>query len=101
MPTSTLIFLIVGCVRNLVLELVSSAYKADSARVPLKFFTVPQKYGKLHVIAENSQNHTEMTEQCSRCSLPTGSEASDQKSENVKSCAMPMPTYDPIIVIIC
>ena len=36
-------FLIVGCVRNLVLELVSSAYKADAARVPLKNFTVPQK----------------------------------------------------------
>ena len=43
MPTSTLIFLIVGCVRNLVLELVSSAYEADAARVPLKNFTVPQK----------------------------------------------------------
>ena len=41
-----------------------------------------------------------MTKQCSRCSLPTGSEASDQKSENVKSCAMPMLTYDLIFVII-
>ena len=43
MPTSKLILLIVGCVRNLVLELVSSAYEADAARVPLKNFTVPQK----------------------------------------------------------
>ena len=41
-----------------------------------------------------------MTKQCSRWSLPTGSEASDQKSENVKSCAIPMPTCNPIFVII-
>ena len=41
-----------------------------------------------------------MTKQCSRCSLPTGSEASDQKSENVKLCAIPMPTCNPIFVII-
>ena len=81
-------------------ELVSSAYEAYAARIPLKNFAAPQKYGKLHVIAENSHNHPEMTEQCSRCSLPTGSEASDQKSENVKTCEMPMPTSTPIFIVI-
>ena len=58
-------------------ELVSSAYEAYAARIPLKNFAAPQKYGKLHVIAENSHNHPEMTKQCLRSSLPTGSEASD------------------------
>ena len=51
-------------------------------------------------MAENSYHLREMVEQCSRCSLPTGSEASDQKSENVKSFVMPMPTNDPIFVMI-
>ena len=41
-----------------------------------------------------------MIKQCSRWSLPTGSEASDKKSENIKSCAIPMPTCNPIFVII-
>ena len=47
---------------------------------PSKNFTEAPKYVKMHFIAENSHNHPEMTEQCLRCSLPTGSEASDQKS---------------------
>ena len=63
-------------------------------------FTEPPKYVKLHVMAENSENRPEITEPCSRCSLPTGSKASDQESENVKSCGMHMPTYHPIFVII-
>ena len=41
-----------------------------------------------------------MTKQCSRWSLPMGSEASDQKSEDVKWCAIPMPTCNLIFVII-
>ena len=63
-------------------------------------FTEPPKYVKLHVMAENSENRPEITEPCSRCSLPTGLEASDQKSENVKSSATPMTTYHPIFIII-
>ena len=55
------------------------------------------KYVKLHVIAENIHNRPEMTEQCSRCSLPTGS---DQKSEKVKSCTTPMPTSTLIFLIV-
>ena len=51
-------------------------------------------------MAENSYHLREMIEQCSRCSLPTGSGTSDQKSENVKSCVTPMPTNDPIFVMI-
>ena len=81
----------------------NSCYHATKLTLP-KFhsniFTEPPKYVKLHVIAENRQNSPEMTEQCSRCSLPTGLEDWDKKSENVKSCAMPMPTYDPIFLII-
>ena len=41
-----------------------------------------------------------MIEQSSRCSLLTGAEASDQKSENVKSSATPMTTYHPIFIMI-
>ena len=81
----------------------NSCYRPTKLPLP-KFhsniFTEPPKYVKLHVIAENCQNSPEMTEQCSRCSLPTGPEASDQKSENVKPCAKLMPTYDFIFVII-
>ena len=55
---------------------------------------------KMHFIAENSHNHPEMTKQCLRCSLPTGSEASDHKSKNVKPCKMPMPTSTPIFIVI-
>ena len=84
----------------MVLELVSSAYKADTAMIPSKKFTKPPKYVKMHVIAENSHDHPEMTKQCLRSSLPTGSEASDQKSENVKTCEMPMPTSTPIFIVI-
>ena len=51
-------------------------------------------------MAENSYHLREMIEQCSRCSLPTGSGTSDQKSENVKSSVTPMPTNDPIFVMI-
>ena len=69
-------------------------------KFPSNIFTEPPKYVKLHVMAENSENRPEITEPCSRCSLPTGLEASDQKSENVKSCVMHMPTYHLIFVII-
>ena len=48
----------------MVLELVSSAYKADTAMIPSKNFTEAPKYVKMHFIAENSHNHPEMTEQC-------------------------------------
>ena len=65
-----------------------------------KFFKQHPKYGKQHLMAENSYHLREMIEQCSRCSLPTGSGTSDQKSENVKSCVTPMPTNNPIFVII-
>ena len=51
-------------------------------------------------MAENSYHLREMIEQCSRCLLPTGSGTSDQKSENVKSYVMPMPTNNPIFVMI-
>ena len=81
----------------------SSCYHPTKLTLPKlrsNIFTEPPKYVKLHVIAENSENRPEITEPRSRCLLPTGSEASDQKSENVKSCAMPMPTYNPIFVII-
>ena len=49
---------------------------------------------------ENSYDLRKMIEQCSRFSLPTGSGTSDQKSKNVKSFVMPMPTNDPIFVMI-
>ena len=65
-----------------------------------KFFKQHPKYGKQHLMAENSYHLREMIEQCSRCSLPTGSGTSDQKSENVKSFVTPMPTNDPIFVMI-
>ena len=65
-----------------------------------KFFKQHPKYGKQHLMAENSYHLREMIEQCSRCSLPTGSGTSDQKSENVKSSVTPMPTNDPIFVMI-
>ena len=81
----------------------NSCYRPTKLPLP-KFhsniFTEPPKYVKLHVMAENSENRPEITEPCSRCSLPTGSKASDQESENVKSCGMHMPTYHPIFVII-
>ena len=64
------------------------------------FFKQHPKYGKQHLMEENSYHLREMIEQCSRCSLPTGSGTSDQKSENVKSCVTPMPTNNPIFVII-
>ena len=50
-------------------------------------------------MAENSYHLREMIEQCSRCSLPTGSGTLDQKSENVKSFVTPMPTNDPIFIM--
>ena len=65
-----------------------------------KFFKQHPKYGKQHLMAENSYHLREMIEQCSRCSLPTVSGTSDQKSENVKSCVTLMPTNDPIFVMI-
>ena len=65
-----------------------------------KFFKQHPKYGKQHLMAENSYHLREMIEQCSRCSLPTGSGASDQKYENVKSCITPMPTNNLIFVMI-
>ena len=65
------------------------------------FFKQHLKYGKQHLMEENSYHLREMIEQCSRCSLPTGSGTSDQKSENVKSSVTPMPTNNPIFVIIC
>ena len=81
-------------------ELVLSPYKAHTAKIHSNIFTEPPKYVKLHVITENSENRPEITEPRSRCLLPTGSEASDQESENIKSCGMPMPTYHPILIII-
>ena len=71
-------------------------YMQDSST----FFKRHPKWGKKHLMAENSYHLWEMVEQCSRCSLPTGSEASDQKSENVKSFVKPMPTNDPIFITI-
>ena len=64
------------------------------------FFKRHPKCGKKHLMVENCYYLMEMIEQCSRCSLPTGSGISDQKSENVKSCVTPMPTNNPIFVII-
>ena len=64
------------------------------------FFKRHPKCGKKHLMVENCYYLMEMIEQCSRCSLPTGSGTSDQKSENVKSCVTPMPTNNPIFVII-
>ena len=45
----------------------------------------------------NSNYLSEMTEQCSCSSLPTGYEATDQKSE---LCIMPTPTKDLSLVVI-
>ena len=64
------------------------------------FFKWHPKYGKQHIMAENSYHLRGMIEQCSHCSLPTSSGTSDQKSENIKSCVTPMPTNDPIFVMI-
>ena len=64
------------------------------------FFKHIQNTGKCILKVEIVTYQREMTEQSSRCSLPTGAKASDQKSENVKSLAMSMTTYDPIFVII-
>ena len=64
------------------------------------FFKRHPKCGKKHLMVENCYYLMEMIEQCSRCWLPTGSETPDQKSENVKSCVTPMPTNNPIFVII-
>ena len=50
---------------------------------------------------ENSHHLKKMTEQSSRCLLPTGSVESDQKSENVKSCGMLRWSNDLIFVIFC
>ena len=54
----------------------NSCYRPTKLPLP-KFhsniFTEPPKYVKLHVIAGICQNSPEMTEQCSRCSMPTGS----------------------------
>ena len=67
MPTSTLIFIVIGCIkikhniRNMVLKLVSSAYKADTAMIPIKKFTEAPKYVKMHFIAKNSHNPPEIT----------------------------------------
>ena len=80
-------------------ELVVSPCNTENARF-LNIFKWHPKYGKQHLMAENSYHLREMIEQCSRCSLPTGSGTSDQKSENVKSCVTPMPTNNPIFVII-
>ena len=71
-------------------ELVVSPCNTENARF-LNIFKWHPKYGKQHLMAENSYHLREMIEQCSRCSLPTGSGTSDQKSENVKSCVTPMP----------
>ena len=80
-------------------ELVVSPCNTENARF-LNIFKWHPKYGKQHLMTENSYHLREMIEQCSRCSLPTGSGTSDQKSENVKSFVTPMPTNDPIFVMI-
>ena len=76
-----------------------SPYEADNAEFTIYISKEPSNV-KLHVIAENNPNLCEMTEQSSLCSLPTSSETSNQKSENIKSFVMPMPTNDPIFVMI-
>ena len=65
-----------------------------------KIFKQHPKYGKQHLMAENSYHLREMIEQCSRCSLPTASKAADQKSENVKLCEMSISITDPIFISI-
>ena len=81
-------------------ELVVSPYEADNAEFTTYISTEPPKYVKLHFITESNPNLCEMTEQSSLCSLPTGSETSNQKSENVKSFATPMSTNNPSFVLI-
>ena len=77
-----------------------SPYEADNAELTTYISKEPSKYVKWHVIAESNPNLCERTEQSSLCSLPTGSETSNQKSENVKSFVKPMPTNDPIFIMI-
>ena len=56
------------------------------------FFKHIQNTGKCILKVEIVTYQREMTEQSSRCSLPTGAKASDKKSENVKSSATSMTT---------
>ena len=77
-----------------------SPYEADNAEFTTYISKEPSKYVKWHVIAESNPNLCEMTEQSSLCSLPTGSETSNQKSENVKSFATPISTNDLSFVMI-
>ena len=58
------------------------------------------KYGKWHYVVAVVEYYKEMIEESSRCLLQKGSEASNQKSKNVKSSATPMPTHHLIFVII-
>ena len=81
-------------------ELVVSPYEADNAEFTTYISTEPSKYVKLYVIAKSNPNHREMAEQSSLCSLPTGSETSNQKSENIKSFPTPISTNDPSFVMI-
>ena len=81
-------------------ELVVSPYEADNAEFTTYISTEPSKYVKLYVIAKSNPNHREMAEQSSLCSLPTGSETSNQKSENVESFATSITTNDPSFVMI-
>ena len=73
-------------------ELVVSPYEADNAE-----FTAEIQH---FINAESNPNLSEMTEQSSLCLLPTGSETSNQKSENVKSFATPISTNDLSFVMI-
>ena len=77
-----------------------SPYEADNAEFTTYISTEPPKYVKLHINAESNPNLCEMTEQSSLCSLPTGSETSNQKSENIKSFPTPISTNDPSFVMI-
>ena len=81
-------------------ELVLSPYEADNLEFTTYISTEPPKYVNLHINAESNPNLCEMTEQSSLCSLPTGSETSNQKSENVKSFATPISTNNPSFVLI-
>ena len=81
-------------------EPVVSPYKDMAIEISLHFYMGVSKYGKWHYIFAIVGYNKGVIGQSSHCSLPTVLEASDQKSENVKSSATPMPTYHLIFVII-
>ena len=55
---------------------------------------------KCMLLLKVTTNLCKINEQSSLCLLPTGSETSNQKSENVKSFATPISTNDPSFIMI-